>query len=308
MKFNGSRVAFGRHETFALRYSWLTKGFQALMRNPNLFDNDDAVVELGVGKNMVASIRYWLRAAQLITPQKPEEPYEIGKLVFDASKGMDPYLEDEATIWLVHWLIATNPSLATSWYWFFNKFHKPEFTGQELQTALADFLNENVDKNKRPSLGTLKNDALLLPRMYTQSHGNTRTPMEESLDSPLALLGLVTQSAGGRAYQSKPEARPRLPIGVFSFAVAQSMQQKSSTTIPIEELMYSRDDFATAGSVFRLTEMDLITKLELMLDYLPGRFELRDTAGLHQLYKIKDVDPLDYIKRHYFETQAGMAA
>jgi hypothetical protein len=30
MKFNADKVSFGRHETFALRYSWLTKGFQAI--------------------------------------------------------------------------------------------------------------------------------------------------------------------------------------------------------------------------------------------------------------------------------------
>ena len=27
--FNPDKVAFGRHETYALRYGWLTKGFQA---------------------------------------------------------------------------------------------------------------------------------------------------------------------------------------------------------------------------------------------------------------------------------------
>ena len=28
MIFSPSKVAFGRHESFALRYGWLTKGFQ----------------------------------------------------------------------------------------------------------------------------------------------------------------------------------------------------------------------------------------------------------------------------------------
>ncbi len=166
MKFSSDKVAFGRHETFALRYSWLTKGFHALQEKPTVFDDDDAVVDLGVGRNMVSSIRYWLRACQLITPQKPDEPQTIGDLIFDYENGWDPYLEDEATIWLVHWLLATNATLATSWFWFFNRFHKPEFTGQELQTALSDFIKEQVVENKRPAAGTIKNDALLLPRMY----------------------------------------------------------------------------------------------------------------------------------------------
>lgn len=308
MKFSSDKVSFGRHETFALRYSWLSKGFHALKKKPTLFDGDDAVVDLGVGRNMVSSIRYWLRACQLITPQKPDVPQDLGDRIFDVKEGLDPYLEDEATIWLVHWLLATNSSMATSWFWFFNKFHKPEFTGQELQTALSDFIKEQVVEKRRPSVSTIKNDALLLPRMYTQSKGNTRTPLEEALDSPLSLLGLVTQSAGGRAYYSKPEARPSLPIGIFSFAVSQLMQQRKLTTIPIEELMYSRNDYAAPGSVFRLTETDLITKLELMVDYIPGHLGIRESSGIHQLYQLKNINPLKYIGRHYKDTERGIAA
>ena len=308
MKFSSDKVAFGRHETFALRYSWLTKGFHALQEKPTVFDDDDAVVDLGVGRNMVSSIRYWLRACQLITPQKPDEPQMIGNLIFDAENGLDPYLEDEATIWLVHWLLATNATLATSWFWFFNRFHKPEFTGQELQTALSDFIKEQVVENKRPAAGTIKNDALLLPRMYTQSKGNGKAPLEDALDSPLSLLGLITQSSVGRVYQSKPEARPSLSIGVFSFAVSQLMQEQNVTALPIEDLMYSRNDFAALGSVFRLTESDLIAKLELMQAYIPDQYEIRETAGIHQLYRLSDIEPVEYIKKHYADMQKGLAA
>ena len=308
MKFSSDKVAFGRHETFALRYSWLTKGFHALQEKPTVFDDDDAVVDLGVGRNMVSSIRYWLRACQLITPQKPDEPQTIGDLIFDAENGWDPYLEDEATIWLVHWLLATNATLATSWFWFFNRFHKPEFTGQELQTALSDFIKEQVVENKRPAAGTIKNDALLLPRMYTQSKGNGKAPLEDALDSPLSLLGLITQSSVGRVYQSKPEARPSLSIGVFAFAVSQLMQEQNVTALPIEDLMYSRNDFAALGSVFRLTESDLIAKLELMQAYIPDQYEIRETAGIHQLYRLSDIEPVEYIEKHYADMQKGLAA
>ena len=308
MKFSNNNVAFGRHETFALRYSWLSKGFHALKKKPTVFDDEDAVVDLGVGKNMVSAIRYWLRACQLISASKSHKPQEIGELIFDKKNGLDPYLEDEATIWLVHWLLATNAELATSWYWFFNKFHKPEFTGQELQTALHDFIKENVNATKRPAMGTLKNDALLLPRMYAQSKGNTRTPLEEALDSPLSLLGLITQTAGGRSYQSKPASRPSLPIGVFAFAVTQLMAQRELLAIPIEELMYSRNNFVAPGSVFRLTETDMLTKLERMVDYFPGHYEIRETAGIHQLYKLKNINAFRYLKKHYADSEKGVAA
>jgi len=308
MKFSTDKVAFGRHETFALRYSWLAKGFHALQTDSTVFDNDDSVVALGVGRNMVSSIRYWLRASQLITPQKPDEPTEIGKLIFDINTGRDPYMEDEATIWLLHWLLATNSNIATSLFWFFNKFHKPEFTSEELQAALSDFINDQVAEKKRPSASTIKKDALLMTRMYSQSKASGRTPLEEALDSPLSLLGLISQSSAVKSYQFKPKVRPNLPTGIFAFAASQLMHEHGDTAIPIEDLMYSRNNYAALGSTFRLTEAELITKLELMVSYLPGYFEIRETAGIHQLYQIRKIDPLIYLEKHYDSIEEGVAA
>jgi hypothetical protein len=76
-------------------------------RNPSILRSDEAIAELGVGKNMVESIGYWMRAFQLVEPDS-SKPTEIGSKLFSA-RGYDPYLEDEATIWLLHWLLVTNP-------------------------------------------------------------------------------------------------------------------------------------------------------------------------------------------------------
>jgi len=50
---------FSGHETFTLRYGWLTKAVAAVKSDPEIFSRDDAMVSLGVGKNMVRSIRHW---------------------------------------------------------------------------------------------------------------------------------------------------------------------------------------------------------------------------------------------------------
>lgn len=63
MRFTGEKAAFGRHETFPLRFGWLTKGAQALMSGEPVFEAEDATVGLGAGESMVSSIRYWLQAA-----------------------------------------------------------------------------------------------------------------------------------------------------------------------------------------------------------------------------------------------------
>lgn len=310
LKFDEARVKFGGHETFALRYGWLSKGFQALAANQDIFGEkfkDHAPMDLGVGKNMVKSIEYWLRATQVIS-HKGHQPTEIGSLIFDQAKGLDPYLEDEATIWLIHWLLCSNASFATAYFWFFNNFHKSEFTSQELATALNDFVNDKVDANKRAAITTLTKDARLIHRMYTPSKGNTATPLEDALDSPLASLRLMSQTAGGRSFHSKPETRPSLPVAVVGFALSSLFGQRQDQIIPIEDLMKSRNGYAALGSIFRLTENELVTKLELLASYIPDKFEIRDTAGINQIYQLNSIDPVDYLVKYYQDSQVGEAA
>jgi len=306
MKFDPNITKFAGHEKFHLRYGWLTKSFRALTKDPKIFETDKATIALGVGKNMVTSIRYWLRACQIIENESYNAT-KIGKFIFYEKEGYDCYLEDEATIWLLHWLIATNPNMATSLYWFFNKFHKSEFTAEEIQTALGDFIKASL-AGKKPAAATIKNDALLIPRMYTQSKGNTNATIEDALDSPLSLLRLIHKTSEGRCYYSKLESRPTLSLGVFGFAASQLLQARSEKIIPIEDLMYTRNDFPALGSIFRLTENDLLTKLEKLIHYIPGVFEIRETAGIHQLYRINDVDPFEYLKAHYKQYVKGKAA
>jgi len=305
-KFTGERASFGRHETFPLRYSWLTKGFHSLLEDPKVFEAEDATVRLGVGKNMVSAIRYWLQATKLVEKRnRGFESTPVGLAVFDYD-GYDPYLEDEATIWLVHWLLATNCDQATAWYWFFNCFHKPEFTGQEVSSALMEFTKREL--KGRFAATTVKNDAAILLRMYVQSKGNTRTPLEDALDSPLSMLKLIETIPGTKTYQSVLKPRDTLPIGIFGYAVADLFHNTGASEIPIEELMYGKPGFPALGSVFRLTESGLLTKLEQLVDLMPGKFELRETAGIHQLYQTDKTKGLDFLRYHYKRTARGIAA
>lgn len=302
MLFSPAKVAFGRHESFALRFGWLTKGFQAfeeyLENDKDVFTSDDAVVKLGVGKNMVYSIRHWLRAAQLVQiDPNTKETTELGEALFSKESGWDPYLEDEATIWLIHWLLATNPEQATSWYWFFNLFHKPEFTSQEVANALVDFSKANIDANY--SATSVKNDSAVLLRSYVQSKGNAKTPVEEALDSPLSLLRLITYSSATKSFQSRLERRENLPLGIFGFAIADLFQKRGLSEIPIEDLMYSKDGYPAPGLLFRMTENGLLTKLEQLINYIPGIFKIDDTAGIHQLYQLQEFETFKYLEKHY---------
>lgn len=299
MFLNPSKAAFGRHESFALRYGWITKGFHSFEKRKEIFNDEDSVVELGVGRNMVNSIRHWLRAAQLVEINADvKKTTSLGEKIF-SKNGWDPYLEDEATIWLLHWLITTNPEHATAWYWFFSLFHKPEFTHREIQSAISDFVIENIEGRFSPS--TIKQDVNVLLRSYVETTSGQKATAEESLDSPLSLLGLISYSQSAKVYHSRLESRDSLPVGIFAYAVCELLEKLEISAIPIEELMYSREGKIAPGLIFRLTESALLSKLEQMILYLPKLFELRDTAGIHQLFRINSVDPILYLEKHYAE-------
>jgi len=301
MQFDPQRVAFGRHETFPLRFAWLPKGFQAMQANPRIFEEDEAIVTLGVGKNMVRSIRYWLIATQLAQPGEVGLESTALGLSLLAEDGWDPYLEDETTIWLLHWLLVTNPAWATVNTWFFNQFHKPRFTGQEAQTSFVDWCRENV--KSRFAAGTAKKDVAVLLRAYVRARSTGAIPIEETLDSPLSLLGLISYATGEKAYRSHLDARPDVSNAVLAFATAQLVNSRGEASVPIEQLMYPSDGWPSLGTTFRLTENELITRLEQFARDSNSGFEVRETAGIHQLYRLKDVDPIVFLGNHYSQEE-----
>jgi len=230
----------------------------------------------------------------------------LGKAILDLKTGFDPYLEDEATLWLVHWLLASNSSRATSFYWFFNKFHKLEFTQDELLTALKDWVKANV--SAKVAISTLKSDASLLPRMYSSARAIGRLSLEDALDNPLAELKLLSGSSSGRTYQSRLMSRPGLPVEILGYAILETMQERGVKILPIEELMYSRNDFSAPGAVFRLTESDLVAKLETLVGMSNGALEIRDSGGIHQLYFEGELEPNAWLTKYYSECNQEAAA
>ena len=96
-----ARPIFSGHESFACKSHWLKRGYDFVIADRN-FNDDDAVVHLGVGKNMVASIRFWLKAVGLL---QDNELNPIADYLFNDENGQDPYIEDIGTLWLLHFML-----------------------------------------------------------------------------------------------------------------------------------------------------------------------------------------------------------
>ncbi|MDO9424920.1 MAG: DUF4007 family protein [Methylobacter sp.] len=296
--FNPKIASFGRHETFALRYSWLTKGFQEFTDDKGVFSSDDSTIKLGVGKNMVNAIKYWLRATTILKDTAEGLiATPIGKAIF-SDNGWDPYLEDEATIWLIHWLLTTNCELASAWYWFFNCFHKSEFTGEEAAEALADFVRINL--SGKHSEKTVKHEIAMILRMYCPLRININSQLEDSLDAPLTSLKLVMAAEGSHLYRSYASGQSNLPISVIGYAVNEVFNLRRADILSINDLMYGQKNGVAIGSVFRLTESALLAKLENLVKQYPDIFQINETAGINQLYRAdKSVSSLDFLHHYY---------
>lgn len=294
MKLNRKQSAFGRHETFPLRYAWLTKGFDAVRAQPDIFGVPErAMVELGVGRNMVNAIQYWLQVTRVVDfAEGQAEVSALGNALLGPNG--DRYLEDEATIWLIHWLIASNAELATGFFWFFNCFAMPRFREPEMREGMTEFVQQELRVTRSQS--TLKSDCSTLLRMYAPVSGQS----EDHLDSPMAQLQLV-ENVEGRGYNSLRTVRPFLPPLALHFALAERFSEdRQQVALPVRNLLYGGDGWASVGAAFRLSEEGLMATLAQVMALYPHHYELRDTAGVHQIYRGSEMtEPLEILRSYY---------
>ena len=296
MQLNRQQTSFGRHETFPLRFAWLPKSLLVLGDDAALFERPEHAMRcLGVGRNMVNAIHYWLRVCGLVRFDDGQARITpLGEALLGPEA--DPYLEDDATLWIIHWLIAANAELATGFFWFFNRFALPRFTEADALGALSDFAAAELRLNRAAT--TLKSDISALLRLYAAVPGRT----DEHLDALLAPLSLVEADPEG-GYRSPRAPRPFLPLVALEFALAQRFAaEPDQPALPVRGLLYAEGDWAAPGAVFRLNEDGLMRHLDALLAAYPGRYELRDTAGLHQLFWLERdqrPDPLAVLRRYY---------
>lgn len=138
------RYCFSGHESFPCKSMWLKKGYDYLV-DRNRFTDPDAVVKLGVGKNMVQSIRFWLRAFGLLND---DEATEIAHYLFDDRDGRDPYAEDNATLWILHYMLVVT-AVSSIYRLFFVDLQreKKEFDKEQVLSFIKRKCNVPEQKN-----------------------------------------------------------------------------------------------------------------------------------------------------------------
>lgn len=186
--------SFSRHETFHLRYGWLKKGYDAIAADPHAFTRDDATVRLGVGKNMVRSMRFWGLAAKVYEAGRSRavRPAAMGRALLDGNAGMDPYLERPDTLWVLHWLVFAPPCLVPAWWVLVNDaLAGSVVVGTDDMRRRVREAVASVERWRSPSPRSVDKDFDVFVHTYSSKRG--RDMVEDYLDCPFRSLHVLRQ-------------------------------------------------------------------------------------------------------------------
>lgn len=268
---------FRAHETFFIRKGWLYKGLKYIVSEPLLFSGQvgNPMDILGLGSNMVKSLRYWLQAVGLtMEPTSGKRHQSLTESFGNIVWQFDPYIEEMGTLWLLNYKLATNEKLATAWFYFFNIFRMNEFSKEEFVSGLEHYvhyvLDENVSKN------SLEDDFNCIINTYVSRlklHPEKVHP-ESNIDCPLAELGIIDiVSKKERLYKkSEPQKEALHPLIVLAVILDRAGDRKE---IKIGDL---KDEINNIGKVFNL-DMILLTYYLNKISSL-GYIKVKRTAGL----------------------------
>lgn len=270
------------HEKFHLREGWIAKGLYGVSANPRVFSGSDGTDQLGVGTNMVKSIKYWMLAMGLIKEGQKNgaELTDLGKMILK----YDPFLEDDLSLWLLHSYISKNNFRSTVWYLFFNKCQAEEFTKEELYTVLRKELISYAETDSFPE-SSLKDDIDVLLNMYSKDTKNDDP--EDKNKCPLASLKLIKKE-GDMYYRQQPDMR-HFRDEIILYELGNIFEEESSIGIDyVAEL---------AANIYHLSRVAINTILDRLDN--AGYITVNRTAGLDEIYPNKKISVKKIIEDYY---------
>ncbi len=269
-KTKSVHYSFSGHESFPCKSLWLKKGYDFVMEGNN-FNSPEAVIGLGVGKNMVTSIRFWLRAFGII---ENDEITWIGNYLFDEKSGKDKYLEDIATLWLLHFNLVFSEE-ATLYNMFFcgvqrerNNFERDQVVNyvklRMVEAGKATTFNAN----------TVKKDVGVL----LQNYALPRKPQtNEDFSSLLIDLDLIRQSSEGKGYYFNVDGKRKVTKEIFLYGLLKLKEQEGDNTIPFDTIQEK------VGLVFCMQDYETIEMLKHLSNDYSQYFAYSDVAGIKQV-------------------------
>lgn len=293
---------FSGHQTFPLRITWIPKAVAEIVRGHDpLTQSDEGITKLGLGKNMVEALRCWIEAFQIARRVEGQwKLTNIGELIFHPDNGLDPFLEDVTTSWLLHWLINNNTvSPFFAWECVFNRWSTTEFSA----TQIVEAFEQESNKNKPVSSVTLRQHW----EVFLHSYRPTRADRgEDHLDSALAALRLIREigerpNADGRWETLYGfDLSPKLAISeqLFAYFLHHWWNRKfpEEQTVPLREIVLG---FHSPGRLLKMQESEVVARVTQMASRQPRRYRIVESTNLRQLQRLEESDGIPDLREAY---------
>lgn len=271
------KFTFSGHESFSCKTLWLRKGYDFLVEKKD-FNSPKAVIDLGVGKNMVASIRFWLKAFGIMDD---EGTTELGNYLFDKKKGKDIFIEDLATLWLLHFNLVFNHGAS---------IYNMVFCGVQRERSLFDrdqvqtFVKLKLAEAGKQSVyneNTVKKDIAVLLQNYVLPH---KAQSNEDYSSLLMDLDLIRQNSSYNGYFFNVEGKRKVVLEIFMYGLIKLKERTQDNTIPLDTIHNQ------VGLVFCMSDYETIVMVKQVAEIYRQYMSYNDVAGIRQIQFTKDLD------------------
>lgn len=281
-----NKYIFSGHESFPCKTLWLKKGYDFIKEEKD-FNNPQAVIELGVGKNMVASIRYWLKVFGISDNDKPSW---LGDYLFDEKTGKDKYMEDLATLWLLHFNLVYNQD-ATLYNLFFCGFQKghTQFDRDQVVTYVKLDMIE-AGKQNLFNENTVRKDVGVLLQNYVLPR---KILSNEDFSTLMIDLDLIRQNNDNKGYYINLEGKRKVAKEIFMFALLTLKEDDGDETISYDTIQEK------VGLAFCMQDYETIEMLKELSNDYSKYMSYSDNAGIRMVQFTSDLEKTKVLNDYY---------
>ena len=249
------------------------------------------MVQMGLGKNMVRALRFWVQATGMAEPEADGlRVSDLGHAILLDTKG-DPFLEDVRTLWLLHWKLATHvkePLFA--WDYMLNRWQEPEIWRSRVTRA---FRFEAETMGRKLSRVTIEQHFDVFLHTYIPTRSRKTNVQEDTLDCPLVQIGLLEQ-IGERipenSTKSEPifafrrEEKPEISPGLFCYCLNDFWEKRhqNEKTMLFKEVAVGH---GSPGQIFKLPEAEIRERLDAIAEESEGVFDFEESAASQTVFR-----------------------
>ncbi|AMQ20895.1 DUF4007 family protein [Geobacillus sp. JS12] len=284
-------MAYGQHQSFYLRDRWLSKGLRHLMGDKRFFYNKDSFEKVGLGKNMLQSLRFWVIATRLVEEKVDKDQKRVhyitplGEVIYK----FDRFVRFNETAAILHYEMTKEKEPATAWYWFFNIFPQQVVSKDELLQFFVYWVNEQ--ETREVSIKSLKRDIECLLKLYTA--GQSTFDPEEVIHSPIQKIGLIEEH-NNIIYKKIPDIKD-IGITALMYSLLDYKAKKGIDTVSVDEIVNEKGLW---GKVFNMDRSSVVNALELLVNRPLYHISFTRTNNLDTV-KLPDVSPIEYLQFEY---------